>query len=130
LVTSPAALCGAKKKALGKVCAYLRANAGRMRYDEYLAKGYPIASGVIEGACRHLVKASVRAGAEALRKEWAPTEASHEGVAVLAYAEEARPLVGQLETMAQELRRLVGGLALDKLQQPRELADDPACAEG
>ena len=27
-----------------------------MRYDEYLAKGYPIASGVIEGACRHLVK--------------------------------------------------------------------------
>ena len=27
-----------------------------MRYDEYLAAGYPIASGVIEGACRHLVK--------------------------------------------------------------------------
>jgi hypothetical protein len=49
-------LIGAKKKALGKVCAYLKANAGRMRYDAYLAKGYPIASGVIEGACRHLVK--------------------------------------------------------------------------
>ncbi len=27
-----------------------------MRYDEYLAAGYPIASGVIEGACRHLVR--------------------------------------------------------------------------
>ena len=27
-----------------------------MRYDEYLSKGYPIASGAIEGACRHLVK--------------------------------------------------------------------------
>jgi len=27
-----------------------------MRYDEYLRPGYPIASGVIEGACRHLVK--------------------------------------------------------------------------
>ena len=27
-----------------------------MRYDAYLAAGYPIASGVIEGACRHLVK--------------------------------------------------------------------------
>ncbi len=27
-----------------------------MRYDEYLKAGYPIASGVIEGACRHLVK--------------------------------------------------------------------------
>ena len=31
-------------------------NKERMRYDEYLAAGYPIASGVIEGACRHLVK--------------------------------------------------------------------------
>lgn len=27
-----------------------------MRYDEYLASGYPITTGVIEGACRHLVK--------------------------------------------------------------------------
>ena len=27
-----------------------------MHYGLYLAKGYPIASGVIEGACRHLVK--------------------------------------------------------------------------
>jgi hypothetical protein len=49
-------LKGSKKQALGKICAYLSANRGRMRYDEYLAKGYPIASGVIEGACRHLVK--------------------------------------------------------------------------
>ncbi len=27
-----------------------------MRYDEYLKAGYPIGSGVAEGACRHLVK--------------------------------------------------------------------------
>jgi hypothetical protein len=27
-----------------------------MKYDEYLAAGLPIATGVIEGACRHLVK--------------------------------------------------------------------------
>ena len=27
-----------------------------MRYHIYLARGYPIASGVIEGACRHVVK--------------------------------------------------------------------------
>ena len=27
-----------------------------MHYDQYLAHGWPIASGVIEGACRHLVK--------------------------------------------------------------------------
>jgi hypothetical protein len=49
-------LSGAKKKTLAKVCAYLWNNRARLRYDEYLAKGYPIASGVIEGACRHLVK--------------------------------------------------------------------------
>jgi hypothetical protein len=49
-------LKGSKKQTLGKICGYLRKNRERMRYDEYLAKGYPIASGVIEGACRHLVK--------------------------------------------------------------------------
>jgi hypothetical protein len=49
-------LPAAKRKALREVCNYLEKNQGRMRYDEYLAAGYPIASGVIEGACRHLVK--------------------------------------------------------------------------
>jgi pimeloyl-ACP methyl ester carboxylesterase len=34
----------------------LRMLRGEVRYDEYLAAGYPIASGVIEGACRHVVK--------------------------------------------------------------------------
>ena len=38
------------------VCTYLENNAERMRYHEYLQAGYPIATGVIEGACRHLVK--------------------------------------------------------------------------
>jgi len=27
-----------------------------IKYDEYLAMGYPIESGVVEGECRHLVK--------------------------------------------------------------------------
>jgi hypothetical protein len=49
-------LTGPKKKSLGEICGYLEKNQERMRYDEYLAQGYPIASGVIEGACRHLVK--------------------------------------------------------------------------
>jgi hypothetical protein len=49
-------LSGSKKKTLTRICSYLKNNRGRMRYDEYLAAGYPIASGVIEGACRHLVK--------------------------------------------------------------------------
>ena len=47
---------GSKKTALNKACAYLEKNLELMRYDEYLAKGLPIATGVIEGACRHLVK--------------------------------------------------------------------------
>jgi hypothetical protein len=47
---------GSKQAMLRKVCGYLEKNQERMGYDEYLAKGYPIASGVIEGACRHLVK--------------------------------------------------------------------------
>jgi hypothetical protein len=49
-------LVGAKKRTITTVCAYLEANLERMRYDEYLEAGYPIATGVVEGACRHLVK--------------------------------------------------------------------------
>ena len=39
-----------------KVCRYFENNQHRMKYNEYLAAGYPIATGVIEGACRHYVK--------------------------------------------------------------------------
>lgn len=49
-------LRGTKKKALRRLCRYLSKNRERMHYDEYLRQGYPIASGVIEGACRHLIK--------------------------------------------------------------------------
>lgn len=49
-------LRGEPRKQLQGICNYLAAHAARMRYDEYLSAGYPIASGVIEGACRHLVK--------------------------------------------------------------------------
>ena len=44
-----------KMKKLEKICGYLENNKHRMAYDEYLAAGYPIASGVIEGACRNIV---------------------------------------------------------------------------
>jgi len=44
------------RKEINIVCGYFEKNAERMRYDEYLQAGYPIASGVIEGACRHFVK--------------------------------------------------------------------------
>lgn len=49
-------LKGAKKQALDRICRYLYQNRERMRYDVYLREGYPVASGVIEGACRHLIK--------------------------------------------------------------------------
>jgi len=52
-------LSGKAAKDLARICHYLEANAARMRHDEYLQRGYPIASGVIEGACRHLVKDSM-----------------------------------------------------------------------
>ena len=49
-------LRGNRLKEVNKICGYFERNASRMRYDEYLKAGYPIATGVIEGACRHLVK--------------------------------------------------------------------------
>lgn len=51
-----AGLSANKKKELEKACKFMEKRLGQMRYDEYLKAGYPIASGVIEGACRHYVK--------------------------------------------------------------------------
>lgn len=49
-------LTGTARKSLRGICDYLAKNLHRMQYDEYLRAGYPIASGVIEGACRHVIK--------------------------------------------------------------------------
>jgi len=49
-------LSAKKKLSLEVICGYFEKHLERMRYDEYLRAGYPIASGVIEGACRHVVK--------------------------------------------------------------------------
>ena len=49
-------LYGAKRKTLLSVAGYFYRNRARMRYDEYLAKGLPIASGPVEGACKNLIK--------------------------------------------------------------------------
>jgi hypothetical protein len=40
---------------LARIIDYFHNQAARMQYDRYLHAGYPIASGVIEGACRHVV---------------------------------------------------------------------------
>ena len=49
-------LKGKPKETIATVCRYFSKHLDHMRYDEYLREGYPIASGVIEGACCHLVK--------------------------------------------------------------------------
>src|SRR5579863_102656 len=49
-------LSGAPRKTLEGVADYLYRNRTRMRYDEYLANGWPIASGPVEGACKNLIK--------------------------------------------------------------------------
>lgn len=49
-------LRGKKRTSVESAITYYENNRDHMRYDEYLSAGYPIASGVIEGACRHFVK--------------------------------------------------------------------------
>jgi len=49
-------LSAEQREAADDCCDYLIKYAAYLRYDEYLAVGAPIATGVIEGACRHLVK--------------------------------------------------------------------------
>jgi hypothetical protein len=45
-----------ERKAVDKAADYLENNRERLQYDRALTQGLPIATGVIEGACRHLVK--------------------------------------------------------------------------
>jgi hypothetical protein len=49
-------ITGERRRMLNKVIGYFENNRAHMKYDEYLAAGHPIGSGVAEGACRHLVK--------------------------------------------------------------------------
>ena len=45
-----------KRTAVDDCADYLQKYAEYLHYDAYLAAGYPIASGVVEGACRYLVR--------------------------------------------------------------------------
>lgn len=49
--TSPA-----QREVLNMTIGYYRRNLPYMHYDRYLDRGWPISSGVVEGACGHLVK--------------------------------------------------------------------------
>ncbi|MFD7342195.1 ISKra4 family transposase [Streptomyces violascens] len=48
-------LTGDRRTAVDKACQYLDNNTDFVHYDRALAAGWPIASGVIEGAARHLI---------------------------------------------------------------------------
>ena len=49
-------LRGNQVKTVRQNIAYFENNKQYMKYDEYLAAGYPIGTGVAEGACHHFVK--------------------------------------------------------------------------
>ena len=49
-------ICGGRRKTIENAITYFDRNRDQMRYDVYLENGYPIASGAVEGTCRHLVK--------------------------------------------------------------------------
>ena len=51
-----AELTETQRKVVLKTAGYYRRNQPYMHYDEYLAQGWPIGTGVVEGACGHLVK--------------------------------------------------------------------------
>jgi hypothetical protein len=45
-----------QRSALNRTIGYYQRKVAYMRYDTYLAQGWPIGTGVVEGACGHLVK--------------------------------------------------------------------------
>ena len=49
-------LSSSAREKVDKCADYLLKNRAYLHYDQYLLNGYPIATGVIEGACRHLIK--------------------------------------------------------------------------
>ena len=51
-------LSGPKRKTLNGIANYLYRNRIHMHYHEYLANGWPIASGPVEGACKNLINLS------------------------------------------------------------------------
>ena len=46
----------ADREAIDRCADYLLNKSPYLNYDDYLDQGFPIATGVIEGACRHLIK--------------------------------------------------------------------------
>jgi hypothetical protein len=56
LIVAKRQLTTTKAKTLQDVAGYFHSNRQRMQYDIYLANGWPIASGSVEGACKNLIR--------------------------------------------------------------------------
>jgi len=56
MLTKHRKLHKAQRDTILRTIAYYESNCKAMRYDEYIAAGFPIGSGAVEAACRHLVK--------------------------------------------------------------------------
>jgi hypothetical protein len=54
--TQDASLSAAQRQVINTTVGYYRRNLPYMRYGHYLAQGWPIGTGIVEGACGHLVK--------------------------------------------------------------------------
>lgn len=65
------ALSDSQRRVLNTTIGYYQRNLPYMRYDLYLAQGWPIATGVVEGACGHLVKDRMEQSA----MRWTPSGA-------------------------------------------------------
>lgn len=55
-LTKKKTLSKKKRHDVGRTITYFENHREMMKYDEYLAAGYPIATGVIESACKHIVQ--------------------------------------------------------------------------
>ncbi len=77
-----------KKKCLSKVIGYLENGKDFMQYDKYLARGYPIGSGVVEGACKNLVKDRMELSGMRWTEEGAETMLGLRSISVNTLSEE------------------------------------------
>ncbi len=68
-LTKSKRLAKAKRADVQKAITYFENHRHLMKYNEYLEKGYPIATGVIESACKHIVQNRLeKAGAKWSKK--------------------------------------------------------------
>lgn len=96
-------LKGSKRRALQKTITYFESHKKWMRYDEYLAMGMPVATGVVESACGSVVKKRM----EGEGKRWSADGA--EAILLLRSLEKSNDFLTYWRFhAAQERKRLYG----------------------